>query len=406
VERNQEDIGDTIIQEEANMKKNDLSHLSNRDYDEGHLAYRRTPIEKESPEEYGYEKIRYNLAESSVPDVIFEDLELDLKNLTLSYGDHLGNSELRKSIAREGDELNPHNVLISTGAAGALFIIATSLLKPSDHVVLLHPNYAANLETPRAIRCHIDYLRLSFEEKFKIDLDKLEQLIKPNTKLISLTYPQNPTGTILTEKELFEIISIVESKGCYLILDETYRDMTKNPLPIAATLNPRVISVSSFSKAYGLPGIRSGWLINQDARLMERFLAAKELIFICNSIVDEAIATHFYINKKRQFLENIQEHVWTNFESQKRWLKNNKYLEWIEPKGGCISFPRIKLDVDLDIEKFYLNLKEKHGTFVAPGHWFEVEKRFMRIGYGYPTNQELNAGLQCITNALEEEIHS
>ncbi|MFX0208351.1 MAG: aminotransferase class I/II-fold pyridoxal phosphate-dependent enzyme [Candidatus Hodarchaeota archaeon] len=372
----------------------------------GHLAYRRTPIEKESPEEWGYEKIKYNLAESSVPDAVLGDLEIDLNNVVLSYCDHLGNPKLRQTIANEGEGIQPDNVLITTGAAGALFIIATSLLKPSDHVVLLHPNYVANIETPRAIRCQIEYLRLSFEEKFKLDLGKLEELIKPTTRLVSLTYPQNPTGTILTEAELNEIVSIIESKGCHLILDETYRDMTNSPLPVAATLSPNIISVSSFSKAYGLPGIRSGWLINQDSKLIERFLAAKELIFICNSIIDEFVATYFYVKKKQQFLENIQKHVNTNFEFLKRWMSENSYMEWIEPQGGCISFPRINQKINLDIDKFYTILKETYKTFVAPGHWFEVDKRFMRIGFGYPSNVELKGGLQSIASALDESIVS
>ncbi len=372
----------------------------------GHLNYRRTPIEKESPEEYGYEKIKYNLAESSVPDAVFGDLEIDLSSSVLSYADHLGNLELRQSIASEGEGIKPDNILITTGAAGALFIIATSLLKPSDHVVLLHPNYVANIETPRAIGCQVDYLMLSFEEQFKLDLEKLAQLIKPNTRLISLTYPQNPTGTILTRSELEEIITIIESKGCYLLLDETYRDMASNPPPIAASLSPQAISVSSFSKAYGLPGIRSGWLINQNPTLIERFLAAKELIFICNSIIDESIATHFYINKKIQFLKDIQTHVNKNFMLLKGWMEKNEFIEWIEPQGGCICFPRIRKNINLDIDSFYMVLKKKYKTFVAPGHWFEVNKRFMRLGFGYPSNTELKGGLQCITNALEDSIIS
>lgn len=383
------------------MVNNDTS---SKEYIEGHLAYRRTPIEKESPEEYGYEKIKYNLAESSVPDAVLGDLDIDLNKSVLCYGDHLGNPELRQSIASEGEGIKPDNILITTGAAGALFIIATSLLKPSDHVVVLHPNYVANIETPRAIGCQVDYIRLSFEEQFRLDLEKLEQLIKPNTRLISLTYPQNPTGTVLTESELDEIITLIESKGCHLLLDETYRDMTSNPLPITASLSPQAISVSSFSKAYGLPGIRSGWLINQDTLLMERFLAAKELIFICNSIIDETIAAHFYINKKTQFLEDIQTHVNSNYKLLKEWIEKNEFFEWIEPQGGCICFPRIKQSINLDIDNFYTILKKTYKTFVAPGHWFEVDKRFMRLGFGYPSNAELEGGLQCITNALDDLI--
>ncbi|MFQ5977524.1 MAG: aminotransferase class I/II-fold pyridoxal phosphate-dependent enzyme, partial [Candidatus Heimdallarchaeota archaeon] len=306
---------------------------------QGHLAYRRTPIEKESPEEYGYDKITYNLAESSVPDLILGSLGLDLSKLALSYGDHLGNSRLRQAIAAEGNNLTPDQILITAGAAGALFIITTSLLKPKDHVVVLHPNYVANLESPRAIGCQIDYLRLRMEEdQFQIDLRQLEKLISSNTRLVSLTYPQNPTGMMLDESELKEIISLVESEGAHLLLDETYRDMIFNRplLPTAASLSSKAISVSSFSKSYGLPGIRLGWLMTQDSSLMETFLAAKELIFICNSLVDEEIGAQFFISKKKRFLAEIQKHVETNFRVMEAWMKKNSYLEWIKPHGGCV----------------------------------------------------------------------
>lgn len=371
---------------------------------QGLLAYRRTPIEKESPEEYGYDRIKYNLAESSVPDMILGTLDLDLSKLALSYGDHLGNPRLREAIAGEEETLTPEQILITTGAAGALFIIATSLLTPNDHVVVLHPNYVANLESPRAIGCQIDYLWLRMEDQFQLDVSQLEQLITPNTRLVSLTYPQNPTGMMLTESALNEIVSLVEAKGCYLLLDETYRDMTFNqpPLPIAASLSSQVISVSSFSKAYGLPGIRLGWLATQNTRLMETFLAAKELIFICNSLVDEEIGTHFFISKKQQFLAEIQGHVYANFEVMQEWMKKNDYLEWIKPQGGCVCFPRIKMDINIDINAFYELLKEHYRTFVAPGRWFEVDRRFMRIGYGYPSQQELVGGLECINQAIND----
>ena len=186
-------------------------------------------------------------------------------------------------------------------------------------------------------------------------------------------------------------------------MDETYREMTQNPLPIAASLSKRAISVSSFSKAYGLPGIRLGWLINRDAKLIETFLAAKELIFICNSIVDEAIATHF-LARKKEFLDKIKTHVNTNLGILNGWMKGNDNIQWVQPSGGVICFPRIKPEINVDIERFYEVLKFTYKTFVAPGHWFEVDKRFMRIGYGYPSKQELEGGLQCISKAIRDSV--
>lgn len=370
----------------------------------GILSYRRTPIEMESPEEQGYHNIKYNLAESSVPDLNLTDLDLDLKPLVLSYTDHRGDYSLRQRIA--GKEFHTDNVLITAGASAALFITATSLLRPGDHAVILHPNYVTNIETPRAIGCQSDYLRLSFENQFQIDLEILEQLINPKTRLISITYPHNPTGAVISEPELRKIISLAESEECYLLVDETYREMTfGTPLPVAAALSSRAISVSSMSKSYGLPGIRIGWLITQDEHLMERVLAAKEQIHICNSVIDEKIADQF-LAKKEGLFPQMKEHIKTNFETVKSWMDNNEYLEWVEPAGGCVCFPRIILDLQVDVDEFYRILNQKYKTFVGPGHWFEIDERYMRIGYGYPSNEELQGGLNCIMKALEDTIES
>jgi len=330
------------------------------------------------------------------------ELDLDLEDLVLCYGDHYGNPNLRQKIVNNAEELNQDQVLITAGAVAALFIISTSLLKPEEHIVVLHPNYVANIETPRAIGCRVDYLRLSFEDRFRLNLEKLEKLIQPDTRLISLTYPHNPTGTMLSKDELDEIITLVESRGCYLLFDETYRDMTfGKPLPVAASLSRKAISVSSFSKSYGLPGIRIGWLITQDSALMETFLAAKEQIFICNSVVDEAIADRF-LDRKGEYLPKIQDQIKKNFEIVNGWMNNNNTLEWVEPKGGCVCFPKIRSNINIDIDQFYSLLNESYKTYVGPGHWFEMDRRHMRIGFGWPSPEELEGGLQCITKAAEE----
>lgn len=368
----------------------------------GILSYRRTPIEMESPEEHGYRNIEYNLAESSVPDLRLTDLGIDLKTLVLSYTDHRGDLSLRKRIT--GNEFCTDDILITAGASAALFITATSLLRSGDHVIILHPNYVTNIETPRTINCQSDYLKLSFENQFQIDLKTLEQLINSKTRLVSITYPHNPTGAVITEPELRRIVSLVESEECYLLVDETYREMTfGTPLPVAAALSSRAISVSSMSKSYGLPGIRVGWLITRDEQLMERFLAAKEQIHICNSVIDEKVADQFLV-KKEELFPQMKGHIKTNFEIVKLWMDNNEYSEWVEPAGGCVCFPRIKPDLQVDIDEFYRILNQKYKTFVGPGHWFEMDDRYMRIGYGYPSNEELLGGLNCITEAIKETI--
>jgi aspartate/methionine/tyrosine aminotransferase len=366
------------------------------------MKYRRMPIEIESPEQIGYENIRCNLTESSVSDMRLSELGLDLRSLVLAYTDHLGKAGLRELIAADGKGLSAQNVIVTPGAAPALFIVATSLLEADDHLVVMHPNYATNIETPRAIRCETDTLNLSFERGFRFDMDQLASLVRPGTKLISLTTPHNPTGVTLTEEDLSAVVNLAESKGCYVLVDETYREMNfSGPTPLAASLSPRCISVASMSKSYGLPGIRIGWIITRNRQLHETFLAAKEQMFICNSVVDEEIAFRV-LSRKEEILAPIMARNQGAFQIMKSWMAAQREFEWVEPSGGVVCLPRIRPDSRADVDGFYGILNEKYKTFVGPGHWFGMDRRFMRIGFGWPSPRELREGLQNISSAVEE----
>ena len=365
------------------------------------MKYVRMPIEIESPEQMGYDNVKYNLTESSFADAQLGDLDLDLRSLVLCYGDHQGNRRLRELIAVESG-VSPDEVLITAGAAAALFVIATSLLCAGDHLLVEKPNYATNIETPRAIGAAIDFHELRFEEGFRPNLDRLAAQIHSKTKLVSLTVPHNPTGSMLSEAELRQLIELCANKGVTLLVDETYREMAhEGPLPVAASLSDRVLSVSSLSKTWGLPGIRIGWLICRDPKLMETFLAAKEQIFICNSVVDEEIARRF-LERKARFAPAIFSAMQRNFAVVKEWMQKQSDLEWIQPKGGVVCFPRFRDSSSVDIERFYRILNDKYKTFVGPGHWFEMERRYLRIGYGWPKTEELKAGLAAISLAAAE----
>jgi aspartate/methionine/tyrosine aminotransferase len=221
------------------------------------MKYRRMPIEVESPEELGYGSIQYNLSESSVWDAHFGDWSAELDDLVLCYGEHRGKAALRDAIAATYGA-SPEDVLVVPGASAALFIVNTSLLEAGSSLVVARPNYATNIETPRLLPCSVKYLDLKFENKFDLDMDELAALITPETRLVSVTYPHNPTGAVLSESKLRELIEMVETRNCCLLVDETYRDLHRGPCPpLAATLSSNVISVSSLSKAFGLPGIRS-----------------------------------------------------------------------------------------------------------------------------------------------------
>lgn len=364
------------------------------------MRYVRMPIEVESPEEYGYGNIRYNLSESSITDQTLSSLGLSVPDLTLLYGEHRGSEQLRALIAADAPGLKADDVLVCGGAATALFIIATALLGPGDHLVVIRPNYATNLETPRAIGCAISLIDLKFEEGFRIDIARIAAAITPRTRIISVTCPHNPTGTMLSEAELRQLVDLARDNGCKLLVDETYRDLSYGgTLPLAAALGAHVISVSSLSKAYGVPGIRIGWLITTDPALQELFLAAKEQISICGSVIDEWIAEQV-LARRAALLTPTLEEMRTRLGLVSDWMAQESLLEWVKPSGGVVCFPRMREVPPGGTDGFYKRLLEAHGTYVGPGHWFEMPDTHFRLGYGWTTRAELEAGLDGISKAL------
>ncbi|MEO8438154.1 MAG: pyridoxal phosphate-dependent aminotransferase, partial [Chloroflexota bacterium] len=265
------------------------------------------------------------------------------------------------------------------------------------------PNYATNLETPRALGAEIGFLDLRYEDDWAVEPGRVAAMLTPRTKLVSLTDPHNPTGQVLPEETIRAIVEIVEAHPtAHLLIDETYREMTfGGPSPIAATRSDRVISVSSLSKADGLPGIRIGWLIARDRALFKTFLAAKEQILITNSVVDEAIA-EVAMTRRMERLPRILAGIAVALEAVRAWIGDQDVFEWVEPRGGVVSFPRFRPSVDVDVDAFYRVLLERHGTVVGPGHWFDQPRRHFRLGFGWPTQPDLEAGLAALYAAAEE----
>ncbi|KAH7367824.1 pyridoxal phosphate-dependent transferase [Plectosphaerella cucumerina] len=371
------------------------------------MKYSRMPIEIESPEEYGYDKIKYNLSETSIADQTIESLNLQIPNLTLLYNEHRGGTKLRKLVADDAN-VGIDDVLITSGAAGALFIITTALLSSADksnlnHLVVVRPNYATNLETPRAVGCDISFIDVTFESGFQPNIDEIIAAIKPTTRLVSVTCPHNPTGTTLSRADLDRLVAITKQKNVLLLVDETYRDVAYGEkLPVAASLGEHVISVSSLSKSFGIPGIRIGWLISTNPKLQETFLAAKEQISISGSVIDEWIATQV-LSRRQEILADTNAEMRARLELVQAWVDSEELVEWVKPSGGVVCFPRIKKEPKGGFAAFYERLLKQHATYVGPGHWFERPDCYFRLGYGWPTREQLQGGMKAISAALREE---
>ena len=365
------------------------------------MKYRRMPIEAESPEEKGYSSIECNLAESSVSDTKLDINVIKGKDIDLQYQDHRGLFKLRKLIA-EDYQMHPEEILLTPGASGALFIVATSLLERESTLTVMKPNYATNLETPHAIGCTIQTLNLSFERTFKLESEH-ENLVKvQKPDLVSLTHPHNPSGQMLDSATLKKWVELTEETKSGLLVDETYRDLSFQPkTPVAATLGEHVITISSVSKALGLPGLRIGWIACKNREWNEQFLAAKEQIVICNSIVDEYLACHYYENRQQQ-MKPIQERIQNNLKCLKNWLNKHPFLKAHAPMGGVVVM--VQLSNKVNTEGFYSTLENKYHTAVGPGHWFEMPDKYFRLGFGWPDETQFAEGLKRIDHAINENL--
>ena len=375
------------------------------------MRYARTPIEIESPEELGYDSIRFNLAESSFADQRLSDygIDTDVGGLLLQYGDHLGLPRLRELIAAEGggSDVTPDQVTVTSGAAPALFIIATALLEPGDHALIQAPNYATNLETPRMLSAEVEPIEIRYEDGWELDVDRLASQMQPETKLVSITYPHNPTGAMIDAATLERVVELIDAHpSARLLLDETYRSLAPEPLPLAAALSEsgRALSVSSMSKTYGLPGLRMGWIVNRDPELAETLLAAKEQILICGSTADEEMAARI-LEAKDRILPPIRAKIDEHLAIVRDWFasaENGGVFEWVEPKAGVVGIPRLSDPETVDIDRFYESLLADHGTYVGPGHWFDQPRSSFRLGFGWPTTEELHEGLAGLLAAAKD----
>lgn len=343
---------------------------------------------------------RYDVGESAIKFLKLQDLDFDLNAVDLRYGHHTGAPGLRQALSREYDGLTKDDILVTSGGAEAIFSICVALLRPGDHVIVEHPNYPSTYEVPRGLACDVELFRLEFEAGFEPDLDRLEKSIRPNTKLMIFTHPNNPTGSMISKEQHARLIRIAEARKIYLIFDETYRHLTfGEPLPASASLSPYAISIASMSKCYGLPGIRIGWLASRARELHEGVLAVREQVTITNGALSEAIATRV-LERKDEFLARARTHVEGNLKIAGAWLEGRADLEWVRPRGGVVASPRLREGRVADPEALYRTIAVDQQVFVIPGRCFDMDNRFFRLGFG-GRPEELTEGLRRVGLALD-----
>jgi len=339
-----------------------------------------------------------NIGESGVGWITARELGLDLSGVALRYGHHRGSPELRELIAGEYDGLSSDHIAVTTGSSEAIFALIASLVSLQDEIIIEHPNYPSHYYVAQSLDRNYKFCNLRFENKFRLDLEELSRLFTPKTKLVSLTHPNNPTGSIISNEELQSVIELIEANDAYLLMDETYRDLSykQPPLP-AASMSNRAISVTTMSKTYGAPGIRIGWAAVNDTKIIDMIRAVREQITICNSAIGEKLAFEILL-RKEELLTHYRQLISKNLKILSAWMEKQNVLEWTYPEAGVVAFPRLKNAGSTDW--LCTRLIENYGTFTVPGSCFEMAEH-IRLGYGGSTDQ-LKRGLAYIEMAITD----
>lgn len=312
--------------------------------------------------------------------------------LALGYTESPGHPLLRAEIASLYDMAAPEDALCTVSAEEAIYLCMRVLLQPGDHVVALFPNYQSSYEVARAIGADISWWRLEPSGgRWAIDLDALRALVRPDTRLICVNFPSNPTGALPTHDEWRAIVDIARELGCYLFSDEVYRWMEYDPadrLTAAVDAYERGISLGAMSKAFGLAGLRVGWLASRDRELLARALAYKDYTTICGSAPSEILAL-IALRARERVLERCMAIVRANLAVADAFMAEHPArFSWIRPRAGSVGLAR--WHGNAPVEALAASLASDLGTMILPGSVFDLEGSVFRLGLG---RSNLAAGL-------------
>lgn len=333
--------------------------------------------------------VKYNLGESGIEDkTLGEILEItntsveELSQCSFKNNDTYGSLKLREIISSFYDNVQPENILVTTGVSEAIFIYYQLRFQEGANVIIPFPAFQTLYEVARYIGYEVRLLELKPEEGFRINIAKLEELIDNKTKIIVLNNPHNPTGIELTDDEIKKISKLAEKYGIEILADEHYRFIPYTDEQLIPSLYDKaknVVAVGSMIKCFGCVGLRVGWIIG-----------SKELIDNCRDFKDYTTHTissmNDFISQKLllNFDKITKEHkIWIReniCEFNKFLSKHKDFIDWVEPQGGIVAFPFLK-EKSISSEEFAKKLVKKTEVSVLPGEAFEMPGYF-RIGFG------------------------
>ncbi len=357
---------------------------------------------------------RYHMTASDIESMSLKELlslatreeRRDFENVWLGYSQTWGAPDLRERIAETYDALGAKNILCFAGAEEGIYATMRVVLAKGDHAIVVVPNYQAAETLPLDI-CEVAGVALHEETGWRPDIDEIAQAIRPNTRLIAINFPNNPTGATLPRGDLDALIALCRKHDLILFSDEVYRgvelDESKR-MPQIADVYEKGISLNVLSKAYGFPGLRVGWIAAQSGDLLQRLERYKHFLSICNSVPSERLAM-IVLRNRDLILKRNRDRLRQNLETLETFFADYSDLfKWSRPDGGCIAYP--KYIGRGDVETFCHRLVTECGVLLLPASIYrseliETPSDHFRIGFG---RDHLEEGLAVFRGFLEDNI--
>tara|TARA_R110002003_G_scaffold73_2_gene6779 strand:+ start:2356 stop:3555 length:1200 start_codon:yes stop_codon:yes gene_type:complete len=372
---------------------------------------------------------KYNIAETCCASISVDQLrelsetkdkEVISTSKALTYGAIRGSDELRNNLARlysakVASPLSPDNILTTPGAIQANYLTTYALVGPGDHVICHYPTYQSLYEVPKQLGAEVDLWKAAPENEWVPTLEDLKALIKPNTKLIIINNPNNPTGAILKKTFLQQIIDVASEKNIMILSDEVYRPIFHSISPLDKDFPPSLLSMGyqnvivtgSMSKAYSLAGIRVGWIASRSSEIIQTIASARHYTTISVSQLDEQVAAFALHSSTIHGLlaRNIQLAKTNVALLEKFVLKNDDECEWVKPVAGTTAFIKFHREgKPVDSVDFCKKLLEKTGVLFTPGSCFGEEwKGYVRVGFVNHT-EVIEPGLNEATKFVRKNL--
>lgn len=306
------------------------------------------------------------------------------EGLELGYTETTGHPLLREAIAGEYTRTGPDGITVcGGGAAEALFLLTNALLGPGEHAVVVAPAFESVHRIAPALGAAVTQVPLDPGHGWHLDLDAVRHALRPATRAVFVNFPHNPTGALPTRAEFEDLLALGAEAGAVVVSDEVYRHLELDPgatLPAACDLDEQAVSVGVMSKAYGLAGLRVGWLATRNQALLNATRAIKDYTTVCASAPSEVLSiialrarNHLVARSRRIILDNLA-HVESFFRH------HPDVFSWEPPRAGMLGFPRLLLPVP--VEDFVRDLAREQRVLLLPDSVFDMADNRFRIGLG------------------------